>query len=56
MLCAPGLELRSSIQRKYGRMYDLSIVRRQLAGRPIVAMNVMVPPHSYNCLPPVHRM
>ncbi|KAK9831869.1 hypothetical protein WJX81_004053 [Elliptochloris bilobata] len=36
-----GTELRESIQRKYGRTYDLSIVRRQLAGRPIVAMNVM---------------
>ena len=41
--CA-GTELRESIQRKYGRTYDLSIVRRQLAGRTIVAMNVMVLP------------
>lgn len=39
-----GTELRESIQRKYGRTYDLSIVRRQLAGRTIVAMNVMVLP------------
>ena len=41
--CA-GTELRESILRKYGRTYDLSIVRRQLAGRTIVAMNVMVLP------------
>ncbi len=38
----PGTELRERIQRKYGRTYDLSIVRRRLAGRTIVAMNVMV--------------
>jgi hypothetical protein len=42
ILGLPGTELRERIQRKYGRTYDLSIVRRRLAGRTIVAMNVMV--------------
>ena len=36
-----GAELVALTEAKYGRRYDLSIVRRELAGIPIVALNVM---------------
>ena len=36
-----GQVLRDLVFAKYGKQYDLSIVRRQLAGVTIVALNVM---------------
>lgn len=36
-----GQVLRDLVFAKYGKQYDLSIVRRQIAGVTIVALNVM---------------
>ena len=36
-----GQILRDLVYAKYGKTYDLSIVRRQIAGVTIVALNVM---------------
>lgn len=36
-----GQVLRDLVFAKYGKQYDLSIVRRQIAGQTIVALNVM---------------
>jgi hypothetical protein len=33
--------LRDAIEQKYGKTYDLSIVRRQIPGKTLVALNVM---------------
>lgn len=36
-----GTLLRDLVYAKYGKQYDLSIVRRQVAGITVVALNVM---------------
>lgn len=36
-----GRVLREGILRKYGKDYDLSIVRREIPGKTLVALNVM---------------
>ncbi|KAK9917013.1 hypothetical protein WJX75_009975 [Coccomyxa subellipsoidea] len=36
-----GQYLRDAILKKYGKSYDLSIVRRQIPGKTLVALNVM---------------
>ena len=44
IICAyapAGPVLRAAILRKYGKDYDLSIVRREIPGRTLVALNVM---------------
>ena len=36
-----GSVLRERIEAKYGKTYDLSIVRREIPGKTLVALNVM---------------
>ena len=36
-----GQVLRDLVFAKYGKNYDLSVVRRQIAGQKLVALNVM---------------
>jgi hypothetical protein len=39
--CRAGSVLRERIEAKYGKTYDLSIVRREIPGKTLVALNVM---------------
>ncbi len=36
-----GKQLRDLVLQKYGKTYDLSIARRDIAGKTLVALNVM---------------